>query len=108
MYALERYTEAVEAAPIDRDLFNMFFIGGLSVKFDYGPDEREWDDALAKASAFAVSTEAARLGSGMSLPPVLASKFVDAKGFYINRTMVDFTASTETSYVLYDGRRFDK
>ncbi len=60
MYALERYQAAADSAPIDRDIFNMLFIGGLSAKFDYNLDEREWDDALTKASAFAVRTAASR------------------------------------------------
>lgn len=44
----------------------------------------------------------------MSLPPVLASKFVEAGGCYIHRTLIDFRASTETSIVLLDGRRYTK
>jgi hypothetical protein len=60
MYALERYQAAAEAAPIDRHIFNMFFIGGLSAKFDYNLDEREWDDALAKAADFAARTNTSR------------------------------------------------
>lgn len=60
MYALERYQAAADSAPIDRDMFNMIFIGGLSAKFDHNLDEREWDNALANASAFAARTAASR------------------------------------------------
>jgi hypothetical protein len=52
-HALDRYNRTAEAAPISRDMFNAFFIGGLSVKFDYKLDAREWDDALSAAALFA-------------------------------------------------------
>jgi hypothetical protein len=55
-HALDRYNRTAEAAPISRDLFNAFFIGGLSVKFDYILDSKEWDDALTNAALFADRT----------------------------------------------------
>jgi hypothetical protein len=55
-HAIDRYNQIADAAPISRDLFNAFFIGGLSVKFDYKLDTREWDDALTNAALFAART----------------------------------------------------
>jgi len=58
MEALERYQEAVNATT-DRRAFDSYFIGTLSAKFDGKLDEREWDDALAKALAYSHRTDQA-------------------------------------------------
>lgn len=59
-YAINRYKEALDTSPADQRLFNDYFIGTLSAKFDYMLDGREWDDALATASTLAANTIANR------------------------------------------------
>jgi hypothetical protein len=44
----------------------------------------------------------------MSLPPILASKFLEVNGFYIHRSMIDTRATTDRVVKLHDGRVFER
>lgn len=44
----------------------------------------------------------------MSLPPILASKFLEVNGLYIHRSMIDVRATTDRVVKLLDGRVFER
>ena len=55
-FALDRYSAIANAAPVNRDIFNAYFIGGLSVKFDVKANPADWDDALSLAAQLSNKT----------------------------------------------------
>lgn len=57
-YSIDRYNEAHDSSP-DQTTFVHAFIAVIAAKFDAKLDEREWDDALAKAAAYSNRTRRA-------------------------------------------------
>jgi len=55
-FALDRYNAIANAAPVSKDIFNAYFIGGLSSRFDWSLNPADWDDALSLAAQLANKT----------------------------------------------------